>query len=95
MTSPKPLLEGFRAVEGPRCTHLVEHPLLDIIGLTILASLCGANTWSEIEEYGQVTEAWLRSVLELSHGIPSADTLARVFARLDPEALQAEFQQGI
>jgi len=53
MISPKPLLECFRAVEDPRCIHLVEHPLLDIIGLTILAPLCGANAWSEIEEYAQ------------------------------------------
>lgn len=89
------LRDCFAEIEDPRRTYLVEHQLLDIIMLTILASICGADTWVEIEAYGKAKEEWLKNFLALPNGIPSHDTLARVFARLDPEALQASFQSWI
>ena len=42
----------------------------------------------DIEAYGESKYEWLKSFLELPNGIPSHDTFARVFARLDPEKLQ-------
>ena len=67
------------------------HPLLDILVIAICAVICGADTWVEMEEYGKAKEAWLRRFLALPHGIPSHDTFARVFARLDPEEVQRSF----
>jgi len=85
------LLEHFQTLEDPRAQHLLEHQLLDIIGLTICAVICGADTWVEIESYGRAKETWLRSFLHLPNGIPSHDTIARLFAALNPEALQECF----
>ncbi len=85
------LLEHFRALEDPRVEYLVEHRLLDIIGLTICAVICGADTWVDIELYGQAKEAWLKSFLALPNGIPSHDTIARLFAALNPDTLQSCF----
>lgn len=85
------LLEHFKALEDPRVEHLLEHQLLDIIGLTICAVICGADSWVDIEEYGQSKQDWLSTFLSLANGIPSHDTIARVFARLNPEGLQACF----
>ena len=48
--------------------------------------LCGAEGWQEMEEYGKSKLAWLKTFLELPHGIPFDDTFRRVFSRLDPEA---------
>ena len=50
---------------------------------------------SAIEVYGQGKEDWLKTFLELPNGIPSADTFARVISSLDPEALEAGFQQWV
>ena len=59
--------------------------------ITICATICGADNWEAIAEYGRTKVDWLKTFLELPHGIPTADTLIRVFARLNPEALQSCF----
>jgi predicted transposase YbfD/YdcC len=85
------LLEHFKHLEDPRAEHLLEHQLLDIIGLTICAVVCGADSWVDIEHYGKAKQDWLKGFLKLSNGIPSHDTIARLFAALKPEALQECF----
>lgn len=63
------------------------HPLPSVLGIALCAVLCGADSWVEIEEYGKSKHTWLLQWLELPHGIPSPDTFARVFARLNPHVL--------
>ena len=41
--------------------------------------------------YGQAKHSFLKKFLELSNGIPSHDTFARVFARINPEQFQQCF----
>lgn len=53
--------------------------------------ICGADTWVDIESYGQIKVKWLKQFLELPNGIPSHDTFARVFTRLNPEEFQQSF----
>src|SRR5262245_5811453 len=59
------------------------HQLIDIIAIAILATICGANHFTEMEQFGKANEDFLRSLLELPNGIPSHDTIGEVFARLD------------
>jgi predicted transposase YbfD/YdcC len=47
-----PLLDHFQELQDPRAEHLLEHLLIDIIGLTICAVICGADTWVDIESFG-------------------------------------------
>ena len=47
--------------------------------------ICGADTGVDIESYGRAKYEWLKTILELPNGIPSQDTIARVFSRLKPE----------
>lgn len=60
------------------------HNLTDIIAIAICAAVCGADSYVEIEEFGRARQDWLAERFELPNGIPSHDTFARVFARLDP-----------
>ena len=85
------LLKHFEALEDPRTPYLVEHRLLDIVALTICAVVCGAEGWEDIEAYGRSKVEWLKTFLELPHGIPSHDTVSRLFARLEPTKLQECF----
>jgi predicted transposase YbfD/YdcC len=63
--------------------------------ITICAVVCGADNWVEVELFGQSKEKWLRTFLELPHGIPSHDTFRRVFKRLDSEQFQQHFRAWI
>jgi predicted transposase YbfD/YdcC len=58
-----------------------------MVGIALCAVLCGADSWVEIAEYGRAKQPWLSQWLVLQNGIPSHDTFARVFARLQPQAL--------
>jgi len=64
---------------------------MDILLITVCAVICGADDWHAIAEYGQSKLDWLKTFLELPHGIPSHDTFHRVFARLNPQQLQSCF----
>ena len=63
--------------------------------ITICAVICGADGWKDIELYGQCKYKWLKKFLELPNGIPSHDTMKRVFSLLNPEQLQQCFLKWI
>ena len=89
------LFEHFSPLPDPRIDRTKRHVLLDIIGLSICAVICGADGWEAIEEYGDSKYEWLQQFLELPHGIPSDDTIRRVFTRLSPTRFQECFQEWI
>jgi predicted transposase YbfD/YdcC len=95
-TSPAALIEThFGELKDPRAAHSIEHKLIDILMLTICATICGANDWEAIAEYGQTKQEWLKTWLELPNGIPSPDTFSRVLARINPTELQKCFMGWI
>src|SRR6478735_576442 len=75
--------ECFEALPDPRVVGRTWHRLLDILFLTLCAVIGGMDDWEAIEEWGNARLEWLRQFVALDNGIPSHDTLARVFAALD------------
>ena len=84
------LMEQLERIPDPRrqCTNL-KHPLVDVIMLGFCGVLAGCEDFVEITTWGKLHEAFLRTFLELPQGIPSHDTLTRVFAVLPAATLQA------
>lgn len=85
----------FAQVEDPRIERAKRHRLRDIIILAICGVLCGAEGWVEIEEFGKAKEAFFTESLGLPNGIPSHDTLGRVFSLIDPKQFEANFIQWV
>lgn len=85
----------FGEIEDPRVERTRAHYLVDIIVIALFAIISGADSWVGIETYGNSKEEWLKQFLGLPNGIPSHDTFARVFARLDPEKLETEFRNWV
>ena len=79
-------------VEDRRQASKVKHLMRDIIAIVFFATLANANEWIEIHYFAKTHEKFLRKYLELPNGIPSHDTIQRVFAMVSPEYLQ-EFKK--
>jgi predicted transposase YbfD/YdcC len=82
------LVDHFTELVDPRIERNKKHALLDIIVLTVCAVISGAETWEDIEDFGRYREEWLTRFLPFTNGIPSHDTIRRLFIRLDPSELQ-------
>jgi predicted transposase YbfD/YdcC len=78
----------FRSLKDPRVVGRTRHRLGDIIVLAICGVIANCDDWPDIALFAQKREAWFRRFLALPHGVPAHDTFERVFAALDPRALE-------
>lgn len=74
----------------PRAAN-TRHSLLEVIFIALMAVLCGAESCTDMAEFGHAKRPLLQSLLKMPHGVPSHDTFSRVFRLLDPEAFEAAF----
>jgi predicted transposase YbfD/YdcC len=89
-------LEHFEPLEDPRLdNHNLRHELTDILVITILGTICGADSWTEIYEFALAKQDWLKTFLSLPNGIPSHDTFGRVFSLINPDKFEACFYAWI
>lgn len=89
------LLGYLSIIRDPRLERQKLHQLTDILFIAICASLCGCDTWEEIHLYAVTRESWLRQYIRLENGIPSPDTIARVFSLIDPGEFETAFRNWV
>lgn len=96
LSAPSPLIVDccFDLVD-PRIARTRRHHLLDIVAIALCAVLAGAESWVEVEEWGEIKLPWLRTWWPLANGIPSHDTFGRVFSRIDPDQLETGFMRWV
>lgn len=87
------LHQHFEVISDPRIKRNKKHLLIDIIILTIIAVICGAESWDSIEMFGKTKIKFLQNFLKLPNGIPSHDTINRVFSMLNPRRFEQVFVQ--
>jgi len=89
------LLSYFSGMKDPRIERTRYHLLDDIIFISIASVLSGAESWNEMERYGNLKKEWLTTFLELPCGIPSHDTFNRFFSALDPKEFERCFSKWV
>ncbi len=78
-------IDYFNELEDPRSHINRSHDLLDVLFLTIAATLSGAEGWQDIKDFGDNKLDWLRQYREFKEGIPVDDTIARIISALNPD----------
>lgn len=79
------LLEILAEIPDPRIDRTRIHRLDDILLIVLIGLLGGCTSFEGIAAFAACREEWLRTILKLPNGLPSHDTLGRVFAALDPK----------
>jgi predicted transposase YbfD/YdcC len=91
------LKEHFADLTDKRQTGKVRHNLLEMVVMTICAVIAGCDCWEDIADYCGVKENWFREKLgmQLVNGIASHDTLARVWAMIQPTEFERCFRSWV
>ena len=91
------LKEYFEGITDTRQEWKVKHNLLEIIVMTICAVIAGCDVWEDIEDFCRVKESWFRETLHLTlgNGIPSHDTMQRVWGMIEPEEFEKRFCEWV
>src|SRR5215472_10166474 len=84
----------FRRLPDPRADN-ARHDLLEVLFIALAAVLCGADSWSDMADFGRAKEVLVRLLMPLKHGIPSHDTFSRVFGLLKPQGFDLVFRRFI
>lgn len=84
--------KAFGRVADPRANN-ARHDLLEVLFIALAATLCGAESCSDMADFGRSKEGLLRLFLRLEHGIPSHDTFSRVFRLLRPQTFELAFRR--
>jgi predicted transposase YbfD/YdcC len=77
-------IKHFSGISDYRDQSKISHILTDMVGLCLLGAIANCDDYQEIEDFGNRHQTWLRTYLLLPNGIPSHDTLERLFIHINP-----------
>jgi len=85
--------EYFDGISDPRQSWKVKHKLFEIIILVIAAVTAECEAWHQIAHWCSKKAEFLKEHLkiELANGVPSHDTMERVFQLMKPSELENRF----
>jgi predicted transposase YbfD/YdcC len=81
----------FSIIKDFRQEGKILHNLIDILFISIAASVAGADEWETVMLFAQEREEWLKKFIELPNGIPSIHTFRRVFRMIDTKQFEKCF----
>lgn len=85
------VIRHFEELEDPRSTVNLQHPLVSVVVIALMAVLAGASGPTAIARWAALKEDFLMKALDLPNGIPRKDVFRRVLMVLKPSAFQACF----
>lgn len=90
-----PLTQVLVSISDPRSTRHKRHDLTELLTVAVCAVLSGVDDFVDIELWAEAKIDWLRSFMKLEHGVPSHDTIGRVFAMIAPDEFEAAFRRWV
>lgn len=93
MATPRPLADYFAELHDPRIVLKCRHDFRAIILIVVCATIAGADDFVSMAAFARAKRTWFRDRLglNLDNGVPSHDTLNRVFAAIRPDEFGACF----
>jgi predicted transposase YbfD/YdcC len=88
-------VELFANIPDERQEWKIKHKLVDILFIAVVATIADCDDWEEMEWFAKLKENWFRKYLELPNGIPSHDTMERVFSWIDPDRFGGAFMSWV
>lgn len=82
------IIAHLRMIPDMRTERRKRHRLIDILFIALCTILSGGESFSDMVEFAEYREEWLKKYIELPHGLPSYFTYRRVFMILAPDALK-------
>ena len=82
------IVKYFEDIKDYRQIGKIDYPLIEILTISVLAVLCGAEGYADIFQFGKMKIDILKRFLKLENGIPSQDTFERVFRYLKPKQFE-------
>jgi len=95
MKKENKLVTVFTSIVDPRSHINKLHLLNDILLIGIVSVICGAETWKQMVQFANSKELFFKKFLELPNGIPSEDTINRVFSSIDSEEFESCFKDWV
>lgn len=90
-----PLLLAFSDLPDPRKQRNQHYPLIDIIAVVVMGIICAADDFVAAYRWACHRGEWLSSMGLCLNGVPSHDTMNRVFRLLDPKHFNECFMQWV
>ena len=89
--------EYFSDLTDVRQSGKVRHNLLEVVVMTICAVIAGCDVWEDIVDFCRVKEKWFIESLnmKLENGIPSHDTMQRIWGMILPEEFERSFRSWV
>ena len=89
------IIDICKQIEDPRMDRRKIHKMEAIIYIAIAAVICRAQSWNEIEEFGNSKLDFFKSKIPDLESIPSHDTFNRFFSIIKPDFFELIFRNWV
>jgi len=87
------IFSAFKDLKDPRKNRNQFYSLFDVVTISILATLCGADDWVSVNLWATCNLSWLKEHQICLSGVPSHDTIGRFFRYLSSASFEKCFIQ--
>jgi len=88
-------VDDFADLSDARSQRKQLYSLKEILLVSLCASVCGAEGWQDVVDFGKLKIQYLMQYLNYKNGTLSDDTVRRFYRHIDPEEFEKLFRKGV